>query len=362
MAGSVRAWQETKIYPRTTGYVKKFLVDIGDKVKDGQELAEIDSPELEAQLAQGVAQLAQAQAAVKQMIAQRDYSKANFARNQEMAKQALIAQATVEQAQSQAGVDAANVVAAEANVVAQEANVHRLRELLSYAKVVAPFAGTVTTRTIDVGTSLVGDTATTAMFTIDATDPVRVFVDVPQTVATVLKDGTDAVVTAREYPGRTFPGKVVRSAGALDPDLHTMSSEVRVPNPDGALLPGMYVQVLLQLPVEHRVLEIPATALYNDAKGVRVAVVDAQSKVHFTPITIERDTGGTLWVASGLTGDERFLRVAVPSLSDGDTVDVAAPVAKPAVPAAPVTTGPAVGSPTPTPTPTPSPSPGSAEK
>jgi RND family efflux transporter MFP subunit len=332
LPGVIRALQETKIYPRTTGYVKRFLVDIGDKVKEGQLLAEIDTPELTAELAQAEAQLAQTQAAVKQAIAQRDYSKANLARNQELQRQQLVAAATVEQIASQAGVDAANVIAAQANVNAAEANLKKLRDQTSFAKVTAPFAGTVTSRSIDVGTSLVGDTATTAMFTIDATDPVRIFLDVPQTVAPLITNGTKAGVVAREYPGRTFDGTVARSAGALDPDLHTMTTEVRVPNADGALLPGMYVSATLELPVTHKVLEIPATALYNDTGGLRVAVVTAQNKIHFTPITIERDTGATLWIASGLTGDERFLRNTVPSLQEGDTVEVLPP--KPTAPAA----------------------------
>jgi multidrug efflux pump subunit AcrA (membrane-fusion protein) len=120
-------------------------------------------------------------------------------------------------------------------------------------------------------------------------------------------------------------GKVTRSSGALDPELHTMSTEIQVPNGDGALLPGMYVQVSLTLPVPHSVLEIPATALYSDAQGTRVATVDAQNKIKMVPITIERDTGASLWVASGLTGSERIVKIAVPSALDGDPVEVVQP-------------------------------------
>ena len=191
----------------------------------------------------------------------------------------------------------------------------RLLELQGFAKVTAPFAGTITARTIDRGT-LVGDGGATPMFTLVATDPVRIFVDVPQSVAPSVHDrhrrGDHACASTR---GRTFAGKVTRSAGALDPELHTMSTEIQVPNADSALLPGMYVQVALTLPVPHRVLEIPATALYSDAQGTRVATVDAQNKIKFVPITIERDTGATLWIATGLTGDERIVKIAVPSLA-----------------------------------------------
>ncbi len=326
LPGTVRALEETKIYPHTAGYVKRWLVDIGDKVVAGQLLAEIEIPDVDAQLAQARAQVLQAEAAVKQAKAQATYSTSNAARNQVMLDQSLVAKGTVEQAQAQAGADQATIVADEANVVAQQANVKRLLELTSFAKITAPFAGTITSRTVERG-QLVGDTTTastaTPIYTLAATDPVRVFVDMPQTVATSVQPGTPATVTSREYSNRTFPGKVTRSAGSLDPELHTMTTEIQVPNGDGALLPGMYVQAQVTLSVPHRVVEIPSTALYNDASGVRVATVDAEHKIHFVKIVIERDTGATLWIGGGLTGDEKIVKIAVPSLIDGDSVEVA---------------------------------------
>jgi len=323
LPGVVKALEETKIFPRTQGYVRKWNVDIGDKVKEGQVLAEIDTPELDAQLAQARAQLASAKASVKQAIAQRDYSKSSSTRYESLSDQKLVAKAQVEQQQAQAATDEASVSAAESNVAAQEANVRRLIDTKQFATVTAPFAGTITTRSVDRG-ALVGTTDPTPMFTLIATDPVRVFVDVPQTVAPSIKPGNDAAILVREFAGRKFEGKVTRSAGALDPDLHMMSTEIRVPNPDGALLPGMYVQAQLTLPAPHRVLEVPATALYNDAQGVRVATVDAQNKIHFAPIGIERDTGATIWISTGLTGDERIVKIAVASLVEGDPVEAAA--------------------------------------
>jgi membrane fusion protein, multidrug efflux system len=320
LPGIARALEETKIYPRTTGYVRRWLVDIGDKVKEGQLIAEIDTPDLDAQLAQARAQLAQAKASVKQTEAQRDYSKSNTSRYQNLADQKLVSGSQLEQTQAQALTDQASVNAAESNVGAMEANVRRLADLQNFAKVTAPFAGTITSRTIDRG-ALIQDTGTTPMFTLVAIDPIRVFIDVPQTVAPSIVNGTDVIVTVREFATHPFPGKVARSAGALDPDLHTMSTEVDVPNPESKLLPGMYVSAALTLPVPHKVVEIPATALYSDASGVRVAVIDSANKVKFVPITIERDTGSSLWVATGLTGDERIVKIAVPSLMDGDTIE-----------------------------------------
>ncbi len=326
LPGTVKALEETKIYPHTAGYVKRWLVDIGDKVTEGQLLAEIEIPDVDAQLAQARAQVLQAEAAVKQAKAQATYSTSNAARNQVMLDQSLVAKGTVEQAQAQAGADQATIVADEANVVAQQANVKRLVELTSFSKITAPFAGRITSRAIERG-QLVGDTTTAStaspIYTLAATDPVRVFVDMPQTVATSVVPGTAAIVTTREYADRKFPGNVTRSAGALDPDLHTMTTEIQVPNSDDALMPGMYVQAQVTLSVPHRVVEIPATALYNDASGVRVATVDAQHKIHFVKIVIERDTGATLWIGGGLTGDEKIVKIAVPSLIEGDVVDVA---------------------------------------
>lgn len=328
LPGTVRALEQTKIYPRVTGYVRRWLVDLGDKVKAGQLLVEIDTPELDAQLSQARAQLAQAQAAVKQVASQRDYSRSNTQRYESLADQKLVSKAAVEQTQAQAQTDEASVASAESNVLAQKANVQRLLETQAFSRVVAPFAGTVTTRNIERG-DLVTEAKTTELYTIVATDPVRVFVDVPQTVAANVRAGAEASLVVREFPGRAFPGKVTRSAGALDPDLHTMTTEVQVANPDGALMPGMYVQAVLTFPVPHRVVEVPATALYNDAQGLRIGVVDAQQKLHFVPITIERDTGASIQVATGLTGDERVVKIAVPGLAEGDALEVAAAQAVP---------------------------------
>lgn len=332
LPGTVRPLEQTRIYPRVTGYVRRWLVDLGDKVKAGQLLAEIDTPELDAQLAQARAQLAQAQAAVKQVTAQRDYSRSNTQRFESLADQKLVSKAQVEQTQAQASTDEASVASSQSNVAAQQANVRRLIETQAFSRVVAPFAGTVVSRRIERG-DLVSEARATELYTIVATDPVRVLVDVPQSVAASVRPDAEATVMVREYPDRKFLGKITRSAGALDPDLHTMTTEIQVPNADGALMPGMYVQAVLSFAAPRRVIEIPATALYHDAQGLRVGVVDAQHKLRFVPITIERDTGATLQLATGLTGDEQIVKIAVPGLVDGDVLEVASRPSAPAAPA-----------------------------
>ncbi|MGE5180856.1 MAG: efflux RND transporter periplasmic adaptor subunit, partial [Acidobacteriota bacterium] len=171
LPGVAKPLQETKIYARVQGYVRKWHVDIGDKVQEGQLLVDIETPEIDAQLAQARAQLAQAKAAVKQAVAQRDYSKQSSTRYEKLSDQQLVAKSQVEQQQAQAATDEATVSAQEANVAAAEANVRRLVDTQAFAKVTAPFAGTITSRSIDIGT-LVGTADPTPMYTLVATDPI----------------------------------------------------------------------------------------------------------------------------------------------------------------------------------------------
>ena len=332
LPGAVRPLEETRIYPRVSGYVRRWAVDIGDKVTAGQLLAEIDAPEVDAQLAQARAQLAQARAAIGQGLAQRELSKANAERIATLSGQQLVSKAQVEQATAQAATDEANLAAAQSAVAAQEANVRRLGEQAAFARVTAPFAGTVTTRSIDRG-SLVSEGNATPMFTVVAIDPVRVFIDVPQSITPSIKPGIAVTIIVRELGDKQLAGTVARTAGALDPELHTMTTEVRVPNPEGALLPGMYVRAQLKLPVPVPVFEIPATALYSDSQGLRVAVVGPDSRIQLAPIMIERDTGSTLHVATGLTGDERILKLALPWLPAGALVEPVSPPPPPPSPA-----------------------------
>jgi membrane fusion protein (multidrug efflux system) len=321
LPGSTQALEETIVYSRADGYVKKWYVDIGDKVADNQLLAELETPEIDQQLEQARAQLAQTRASVLQANANRDFSKSTYARYKQLTDQGLSPQQDLDQRKSQAAVDEANVVVAEANVSAQEANVRRLMQLKAFARVTAPFAGTVTARMIENG-SLVTSGNATQLYKIAAMDPVRVFVQVPQDVAPGVRPDVPAKVTVREYPGRVFDGKVTRSSDELDPMTRTMNTEVRVPNSDGAIIVGMYAQVALTLATSHRAFEIPATAVMNDAKGIRVIVVDGANKVHIVPVVIERDTGATFEISSGLTGDERVVKLASVSLSEGQEVDV----------------------------------------
>jgi RND family efflux transporter MFP subunit len=256
-----------------------------------------------------------------QASANHEFSKANLERFKQLVPAGVASQQDLDKGQAQSSVDAAGVTVAQANVAVQEANMRRLTQLKSFANVVAPFAGTITSRTVDRGT-LVSSTGNTPLFKVSATDPARVLIQVPQDVAAGVKTDTPAKVTVREYPGRAFDGVVAHAAGALDTGTRTMLVEVRVPNPKNELLAGMYSEVAITLPSSHQVFEIPATALMNDSKGLRVAVVDADNKLRLATVAIERDAGATVQLSSGLTAADRVVKIASSELVEGRVVEV----------------------------------------
>jgi RND family efflux transporter MFP subunit len=321
LPGSVQALEETTLYPRANGYVRKWHVDLGDRVAEGDLLAEIDTPEIDQQLLQARAQLAQADAGIVQARANARFSKDSLERYRQLLPAGLASQADFDKAKAQADVDEASITVAQANAGAQQANIQMLSQLKAFGRVTAPFAGTVTSRTIERGTLVTAGNAT-PLFKVAATDPVRVFVQVPQDVAPSVRVGITAGVSVREFPGRVFEGKVSRSAGALDPATRTMLTEVRVPNPKGEILAGMYAQVAISLPTPHRILSVPATALLNDAGGLRVALVDATAHVHLTPVVMERDTGPTVELSSGLAPSDQVVTLPSAALTEGRLVDV----------------------------------------
>lgn len=324
LPGSVQPLEETTLYPRANGYVRRWLVDMGDKVTEGQLLAEIDAPELAREISQARAELTKAKAQLVQAKANRDFSKSVLERYEQLVPAGVASQQDLDQKRGQAKVDEASVAVSEAVIRAEEANLSRLSELQSFTKITAPFAGTVTMRSAQRG-ALVAPGSATPLFKIAATDPVRVLVAVPQDVAPTVKAGQQAKVQVRELPGQSLDGTIARTSGALDPATRTMTVEVRVANPDDRLLTGMYADVTLSLTVPRRSMEIPATALFNDSRGMRVAVIDAANKLHFVPITVERDTGSTLQIATGLTGEERVVKLANAGLTEGVVVEVIVP-------------------------------------
>lgn len=323
LPGSVQPLEEAVLYARANGYVNRWFVDLGAKVKEGELLAEIDTPELDQELSQARAAHAKALAAEVQASATRDLAKNRADRTERLTDAGVAAVQDLEQAQAQAAVGDADVNVARANVAAESANIRKISDLRQFAKVTAPFAGTVTERNVERG-SLVTAGNATPLFKLAATDTVRVFVEVPQDIAPNVTVGAPAVVSVREFPNRRFEGHIAHTSGALDAATRTLTTEVRVENPDGTLLSGMYADVGLTLPSPRKVFELPATALATDARGVHVAAVTAENKVHFVPVVIERDLGATVLIATGLDGSERIAQIASADLEDGQRVNVVA--------------------------------------
>lgn len=339
LPGNVQPLEEAVIYARANGYVARWLVDLGDKVKADQLLAEIETPEVNQELSQGRAALAKAKAAKTQAEANNNLAKTKADRAGKLMDAGVGTQQELDQAQADSAVGDSNVNVAQAAIEAEQANIRRLGDLQQFSKVTAPFAGTITARSIDRG-SLVTAGNATPLFRLAATETVRVFVQVPQDVAPSIVVGASAKVMVREFTGRVFEGQVARTAGALDSVTRTLNTEIRVPNLDGKLLSGMYAEVALSLSAPRQVYEIPATALISDAQGLRVAIVTPQSTLHLQPITIERDLGPTLQVSSGLNGSERLVQIAGADLAEGQKVEPVAP--KPAASAgAPAAAAPA---------------------
>jgi RND family efflux transporter MFP subunit len=329
LPGTVQAMKETAIYARTNGYLRRFNVDIGDKVKAGQVLADIDTPEVDQELLQARATLAQVEASLEQAKTDLEFARVSFERVQALAPAGVAPQQELDQRQAEYRAAKARLRVAEATIRANEANVHRLSEMKSFAQVVAPFAGTITQRTTEVGSLVMaGNGSGQALFRLAMTAPVRVFIDVPQLYASSVQLGQEARVSVREDPDRRFAGKVTHTAQALEPGAHTLLTEVQVPNEDGALLPGTYAQVELSIAAVRPVLLVDATALRVGAEGPTLALVGAGDRVHFQKVVIDADYGGEVGISSGVGTEDRVVLNPGERLSEGGTVTVVAPADK----------------------------------
>ncbi len=336
LPGNIQAFQETPIYARVDGYLRQRSVDIGDRVEGGQVLAEIETPELdqqvsqaEAALSQARASLAQAEASLQQMKANLELARISAERWGALLADGAVARQDVDERRSQydaarASTDAAraNVDATRANVAANAANLQRLRALTSFKRVVAPYRGIITARTVDRGALIAAGSSATSvpLFRIAETDTLRIFVNVPQTFVRSIAPGQGAKIVVREFPGRAFAGKVSRDASALDPTSRTLLTELLVPNTDLTLKPGMYAQVRFSVMGADPPVVIPATALVIRAEGPQVAVVRGDHTVHFQKVELGRDLGTTVEVVSGLKGDERLIVNVPDGLKEGITV------------------------------------------
>jgi RND family efflux transporter MFP subunit len=306
LPGNIQAWTDSPIYARTNGYLKKWYFDIGAHVKQGQLLAVIESPEVDQQLAQAKQDLATAEANAS-------YAHQQSSRYQDLLKQNAVAKQ-----------DTDNFVTQEASTNTQvksaQANVQRLEQLVDFENIYAPFDGTVTARNVDVGT-LINSGAATQLFHMAAENVLRVYVNVPQTDSFATVPGVSATLTLDEMPGRTFTGKIVRTAKAIDPASRTLLVEVDVDNRKGELYPGTYTQVHFKLSNAHPSMILPVSTLMFRSEGLRVAIVQ-DGKAKLVPITIGQDDGRSVQIIQGLQESDEVIQTPPDSLIDGEAVHV----------------------------------------
>src|SRR5271163_2435872 len=310
LPGTLMAYVESPIYARTNGYLQKWFHDIGTRVPKGELLADIDTPEVDQQLYQARADLNTAQANA-------NLSKITSTRYQELIKTDGVSKQEVDNA-------VGDYEAKQATVQSSEANVRRLQDLESFKHIYAPFSGVITKRNVDLGNLInAGNGGSAAqMFSLAQTDPLRVYVSVPENYAPSIHSGLGAYLELTQYPGQKFQGKVVRTAEAIDQATRTLLTEVDVPNHEGQLLPGGYAQVHLEVKVTGARLQVPVNALLFRTEGLRAVVVDANHKTHLRPLTIGRDYGTTLEVLQGLDANDWIVLNPADSLEDGVDVKV----------------------------------------
>ena len=308
LPGNTEAFNDTPIYARTSGYLKAWYTDIGAKVRKGQLMAVIETPEIDQQLQVAEAQVKSAEAdlALAQTTSQR--------------YQNLLAQDSVSRQETDVAVSGA--AAKLAALQAAQANLRRLQQLQSFERVYAPFSGVVTARNTDLGALIdagSGSAQPRDLFRIASIDQLRVFVPVPEIYAPAIRTGETATLTLDEYPGQPFSGTVARNSSAIDQNTRTLNVEVDVPNPDHKLLPGAYAFVHFRLPQAHQLLSVPANALLFRAQGTQVGLV-RNGHVHLENITIGQDNGSTLQIATGVTAGDDVILNPADSLAEGQQV------------------------------------------
>ena len=308
MPAEVQAFVQASIHARASGYLKKWYADIGEIVTNGQLLAEIETPELDQQLAQAKAQLDQANANLS-------LAKTTADRWTDLLKTSSVSeQETVEKT--------ADYTLKQADVEAAKANVERLEDLKNFDRVTAPFDGTVTLRNTDIGALISADSGP-ELFRVAQINPLRVYVRVPQQFIHAIAPGQKAEMTFQELPGRIFDATVTRTAGAVDPSSRTLQVELQMPNPKGEILAGSYAQVRFTQAADAHGLTLSDNALIFRAQGMQVAIVGSDNKVKLQSVTLGRDFGNSVEVLAGLNADDRVVNNPPDSIADGMSVEIA---------------------------------------
>jgi RND family efflux transporter MFP subunit len=311
LPGTLRGYVESPIFARATGYLLHWYVDIGAHVKQGQLLADLDTPEIDQELQQAKAQRDQINSSL-------GLAKSSYDRWQQLRTRDAVSQQELDERQSTYTQDVANLAAADANV-------RRLNQLESFKRIVAPFDGVVTQRNVDVGDLIdAGSGTSRALFALAQSDPLRVYVQLPQAYAQNVSVGKQVVVTQAELPGQQFHGTIANISGAIDVPTRSLQIEVRLPNPDAKLRPGAYVQVAIPA-VAHSDIMVPGNTLLFRAEGPRIAVVDDNGVVHLRKVVIAQDLGQTLEIESGIEPTDKVIVNPSDSIADGDHVQIEQP-------------------------------------
>lgn len=323
LPGSVQAFEQTPVYARTSGYISKRLVDIGDHVRTGQLLATIQDPQTEQQLRQAQAAVLQQKAQLAQARANAKLTTLNQQRFDQLYQQGVVSRAAADQQEAEAGANDATVQAAQANIAAGEANVRSLQEQAGFSRVLAPFTGTILSRGIDTGSLISAGSASTVtqLFTIAQSDTVRVFTNVPQANAPAVMTAHNAQVQFRELPGQVFNGVVTRTSSSIDPNSRTLLTEIDLPNKNGRILPGMFATVFFDTQRTQQPLLIPANALLVRTAGPQAFVVDANNIVHLRNLVLGRDFGASTEVLSGLSLGDTVVLSPGDNVTDGTKVE-----------------------------------------
>lgn len=321
LPGESRAWYQSTIYARVSGYVGSWHADIGDNVKKGEVLALIDTPELDDQLNAAQAKVAADQSEVVVADANKAFAESTYKRWKESGK-GIVSEQETEQKKAEYLSGVAHLKAADSQVELDRAEVKRLTDLTNFKKVQAPYDGVITARRIDIGDLVTAGSTTgnTAMYDVAQADKIRVYVDVPQTASADVKDGAEATATVSDVPGLTFKGKVTRNSQSINEASKTLRVEVDILNPQLVLKPGMYLEVNFTTTEAKAPLRIPASALSFRTGGPEVAVVAKDGTVQFHPVTISQEMGSYVEIGSGLSdGDVVALNISN-QIANGDKV------------------------------------------
>jgi RND family efflux transporter MFP subunit len=321
LPGTVQAEYDTSIFARTSGYVKRWYVDIGARVRTGDLLAEIASPEVDQQLDQARALLIQDQASLAQSQANEELAKVTTGRSSELVRQGWTIQQQGDQDRLTYAGSIAAVAAASANMEAQQAEVSRLEQLTGFERVVAPFDGVITSRQVDIGNLINAGSGTgPELFRVADTSKLRIYVQVPQSYAASIKPGLDVDLRFPEYPGRTFPASLVRSADAIEPHARTLLVELEADNAKGELLPGSYTEVHFKLPIADRGVRVSANALLFRAEGPQIATAGPDGHVVLHAVRLGRDFGTAIEVLTGIAPGDAVVLNPPASIATGGQV------------------------------------------